>query len=75
MVSDLLHLKPEDITDIEITNPIILGETIDDKEFHLDINAILNGNKNVNLTKPELATDEDKKYKIDVWARLFKANS
>ena len=29
----------------------------------------------VNLTRTDLATDEDKAYNIDVWARLFKATT
>ena len=29
----------------------------------------------VDLTKTELATEEDKKYKIDEWAQLFKADT
>ncbi len=29
----------------------------------------------VDLNKTELATDEDKKYGIDKWAKLFKANT
>ena len=49
LVADLLHLNVSDVTEIEITNPIKLGETIDDKEFHLDISAILNESINVNL--------------------------
>ena len=49
LVADLLHIKKSDIEEIEVTNPIILGETIDDKEFHLDVNAYLNNSRNVNL--------------------------
>ena len=156
LVADLLHIKKSDIEEIEVTNPIILGETIDDKEFHLDVNAYLNNSRNVNLEmqvvrqegwiersllyacrsfdalshgedymdaegiiqisftdftlfeeapefystfkvinqkNPELvytekfkisnvnlkridlATDEDKEYRIDAWARMFKAKS
>ena len=33
LICSLLHLRPEHITDITITNPIELGKTIDDKEF------------------------------------------
>ena len=29
----------------------------------------------INLTKTELATDEDRAYGVDYWARLFKANT
>lgn len=30
---------------------------------------------NVNLTRPDLATEEDKKYKLDEWCSFFKATS
>ena len=156
LVAALLHMQVADVTEIEITNPIVLGETIDDKEYHLDISTVLNGEKNVNLemqvlkkdnwiersmlyafrsfdslshgedymdaegviqisftdftlfrdapefystfklinekdinqiysekirisninlTRIDLATEEDRKYKIDRWAKLFKAES
>ena len=29
----------------------------------------------INLTKTELATDEDRSFGVDYWARLFKANT
>jgi predicted transposase/invertase (TIGR01784 family) len=153
LICALLHLKKEDIRSITITNPIVLGEAISDKEFILDITVLMNDNthidlemqirnegewperslaylcrsydqigkggdyadigpaihigflnftpfkkdpefyatyklmnvKNhnvysdkfvlsvVDLTKVDMATEEDKCYKIDRWARLFKA--
>ena len=155
LVCALLHLDPSQIQSITITNPIVLGESIDDKEFILDTNVLLNNNTKINLemqvvnahnwtdrslsylcrsydqlyqghgytealpaihigfldfqlfqdhaefysiykmlnvkdhhlfsdkltlgvvdlTCIELATEEDKAYKIDYWARLFKANT
>lgn len=153
LICSLLHLSEKEIIPAEITNPIILGESITDKEFRLDINVRLNDrtlinlemqvddrmdwpnrsliylcrpydqlghgqeyleiqpvihigfldytlfeespefyatyklinvknhdifNDNftlsvVNLSRIDLATEEDKKYQIDYWARLFKA--
>lgn len=155
LICSLLHLTEDEVISVEITNPIILGETIDNKEFRLDINVLLNDHtlinlemqvankmdwqnrsliylcrsfdqldhgqeyteiqpvihigfldytlftespefyatyklinvKNhkvysdnlvlsvVNLSRIDLATDEDKKYQIDHWARLFKATT
>ena len=151
----MLHIDPETVTDISITNPIELGQTIDNKEFILDINVTLNNNTRINLemqvenelnwqdrslsylcrsfdelysgqdysetlpvyhigfldfslfsveaefyakyklinvkthkvfsdkfnlsvvdlTHIELATEEDRRYGIDLWARLFKATT
>ena len=34
---------------MEITNPIVLGESVENKEFRLDINVILNNNTLINL--------------------------
>ncbi len=153
LICSLLHLTEDEVVSVEITNPVILGEAIDNKEFRLDINVLLNDHtlinlemqvankmdwqnrsliylcrsfdrldhgqeyseihpvihigfldytlfkespefyatyklinvKNhevysdslvlsvVNLSRIDLATDEDKKYHIDYWARLFKA--
>ncbi len=153
LICSLLHLTENEVISVEITNPVILGEAIDNKEFRLDINVLLNDHtlinlemqvankmdwqnrsliylcrsfdrldhgqeyneiqpvihigfldytlfkespefyatyklinvKNhevysdslvlsvVNLSRIDLATDEDKKYQIDYWARLFKA--
>lgn len=49
LASALLHLNPEDIRDIEITNPIILGESINAKTFILDVNILLNNSRMLNL--------------------------
>ena len=49
LASSLLHLNPEDIRDIEITNPIILGESINAKTFILDVNILLNNSRMLNL--------------------------
>jgi len=151
----LLHLPSQDIKDIEITNPIIVGESCEDKEIRMDIVVILNNNEHIDLemqashftnwtvrsicylsrmydslihgedysdvrpsihigildhtlfpqnpcfhsqnllmdkhtqqiysdkfalnvldlTQIDLATDEDKQWKIDYWAKIFKANT
>lgn len=155
LICSLLHLDESQVQSVEITNPIILGEAITDKEIRLDINVRLNNKCIINLemqvsnklnwqnrsllylsrsydnlnrgdhytdinpaihigildytlfpNHPEfyatykmmnvknhnvyscnfvlsvvdlscidLATDEDKKYHIDDWAKLFKANT
>lgn len=49
LICSLLHLKEEDIISVEITNPIILGESIRKKEFRLDINVLLNNYTLINL--------------------------
>lgn len=49
LVASLMHLKMDDITSIEITNPIELGNSAADKVFSLDIRLILNGNTIINL--------------------------
>ena len=49
LISSLLHLKDSDIVSVEITNPIVLGQSINNKEFWLDINVFLNNNMKINL--------------------------
>ena len=41
LIGALLHLDQADIKSVEITNPIILGEQIENKQFVLDINITL----------------------------------
>ena len=45
----LLHLKPEDIVSMEITNPIRLGEHIDEKDYVFDIYLRLNNAEKIHL--------------------------
>lgn len=49
LIRSLLHIDEEIPLTAEITNPIILGESISDKEFRLDINVIINKHQRLNL--------------------------
>lgn len=49
LICALLHFTEEEIFSVEITNPIILGETVKHKEFRLDINVIPNNRTLLNL--------------------------
>ncbi len=49
LVCSLLHLRPEDIKEIKITNPIMQGVAIQDKEFILDIQVMLNNEQVLGL--------------------------
>ena len=49
LICSLLHLQPEEVLSVEITNPIILGESVENKEFRLDINVKLNNHTLINL--------------------------
>ena len=49
LICSLLHLDPQDVKSVEITNPIQLGDNIDDKEFVLDIHVLMNDNTIINL--------------------------
>ncbi|WP_022760719.1 Rpn family recombination-promoting nuclease/putative transposase [Butyrivibrio sp. AD3002] len=49
LIQDLLHLPSDSVVSVTITNPIVLGETIDAKTFILDINVLLGDNANINL--------------------------
>ena len=42
LICSLLSLTPEKITSVEIQNPILLNETVKDKEFILDIKVLMN---------------------------------
>ncbi len=49
LICSLLHLSKREITSIEIINPVILGKSVENKEFRLDINVLLNNNTVINL--------------------------
>ena len=49
LICSLLHLRPEEILKVEITNPINLAGNLTGKEFILDINVMLNDNTQINL--------------------------
>lgn len=49
LVSALLHRPPEEITSVEVTNPIELGASYDDKDFILDIKVEINHSMIMNL--------------------------
>lgn len=78
LICSLLHLAESEVASVKVTNPIILGDAINSKEFRLDIHLLLNDSPTLyvaDLTRIDLATEEDKRYHIDGWARLFKANT
>ena len=49
LVCALLHLDPSEIIDIRISNPIVMGESMVNKEFILDTNVLLNNHTIINL--------------------------
>lgn len=49
LISSLLHLQIEEISSVEITNPIELGKAYEDKDFYLDVKVLLNNNTTINL--------------------------
>ena len=49
MVASVLHIRVQDVTEIVVTNPIELGETVDSKELHLDVSVILNEKDKINI--------------------------
>lgn len=49
LVGALLRIDESEIVSCRITNPIVLGSSIEDKDCILDIKLILNGNRNINI--------------------------
>lgn len=58
LIGSLLHIPPEDISSVVVTNPIILGESCRDKEFRLDINVVLNDRRLINLEMQVVQRDD-----------------
>ena len=49
LICSMLHLSPDNVSSVVITNPIELGDEIDAKEFILDINVLMNDSTSINL--------------------------
>ncbi len=49
LIGSVLHIPVEEITSVEIQNPIELGESIDAKDFYLDVKVELNKATVLNL--------------------------
>lgn len=49
LICSLLHLDKEEVISVEITNPIILGDSMGSKECRLDIVVLLNGHTVIDL--------------------------
>ena len=49
LLCSLLNLKPEEIISLEIRNPLLPGDTVQEKAFVLDINILLNNNALLNI--------------------------
>lgn len=70
LVGALLHLNPEEL-DVEITNPIILGSSIGDKDFILDIQVTVNGHTKLNLEMQVINYGNWKERSLSYLCRSF----
>ena len=49
LTSSILHIDHKEIKSLEVMNPIRLGETIEDKEFILDIRVCMNDDTHIDM--------------------------
>lgn len=49
LIASVLHLDPETIADIAISNEIKPGQSITDKEYRMDILLVMNNSQSINL--------------------------
>ena len=49
LTAALLHMPPEEVVSVEITNPVELGKSIEAKDFILDLRVLLNNETIVNM--------------------------
>ena len=70
LVGSLLHLDPETL-DVEIANPIILGESIDDKTFVLDVEVTVNRNTHLDLEMQVINYGNWKERSLSYLCRSF----
>ena len=71
LICALLHMKEADISSVIITNPIRLGDSIDNKTFVLDINVILNRHHIINLEMQVINLNNWQDRSLSYLARNF----
>ena len=71
LIGSLLHLQPEEIISAEIKNPIILGESIGDKDFVLDVHVLLNDEALIDLEMQVLKYDNWNERSLGYLCRTF----
>ena len=71
LICALLHMKEADISSVIITNPIRLGDSIDNKTFVLDINVILNQHHIINLEMQVINLNNWQDRSLSYLARNF----
>ena len=71
LICALLHMKEADISSVIITNPIQLGDSIDNKTFVLDINVILNQHHIINLEMQVINLNNWQDRSLSYLARNF----
>lgn len=49
LICSLLHLSKDEVISVEITNPVLLGKSVESKEVRLDIMVLLNNLTTINL--------------------------
>ena len=79
LICSLLHLHPDSVNSITITNPIELGKAIDNKEFILDIHVVLNNHTHINLEMQVVNelnwTDRSLSYLCRTFDQLYSGQS
>ena len=71
LICALLHMKEADISSVIITNPIRLGDSIDNKTFVLDINVVLNQHHIINLEMQVINLNNWQDRSLSYLARNF----
>ena len=71
LICALLHMEEADISSVIITNPIRLGDSIDNKTFVLDINVIMNQHHIINLEMQVINLNNWQDRSLSYLARNF----
>ena len=71
LICALLHMEEADISSVIITNPMRLGDSIDNKTFVLDINVIMNQHHIINLEMQVINLNNWQDRSLSYLARNF----
>ena len=71
LLASLLHLPVNRLKNVQIENPIILGESIDSKTVILDILVLLNDNQRINIEMQVISQSFWKERSLTYLCRLY----
>jgi len=73
LTCSLMRIRPEEVKEVRVENPIVLGEAVRDKEFILDVKVSLNSEEIINYEMQSTDTSSPTLFrsKITIFIQPF----